>query len=43
MPAHTIVYTDSTGATRTEVCHTASNYIIRVEELESAGYTVIPD
>lgn len=37
----TIVYTDSTGATRTETVITASMEIIRSEELESSGYTII--
>lgn len=37
----TLVYTDATGATHIEhpTCH--SSYLIRVEELESAGYRVI--
>jgi hypothetical protein len=36
-----IVYTDTTGATRTETVTTASMQIVREEELEAAGYTVV--
>lgn len=41
MTLSTIVYTDSTGATRVETTPTESNRIIREEELEAAGYTII--
>jgi diaminopimelate epimerase len=36
-----IVYTDDRGVTYTESCTTSSMAIIREEELEAAGYTVI--
>jgi hypothetical protein len=38
-----IVYTDAKGTTRTETVITASMQIIREDELEAAGYTVIRD
>ncbi len=36
-----VVYTDATGATYSETVITASMQVIREEELEAAGYTIV--
>lgn len=36
-----LVYTDPSGETHHEYCNTASLLVIRSEELEAAGYTVV--
>lgn len=38
---HTIVYTDASGATRSETTVTAAGALQRQEELELQGYVIV--